>query len=118
MPAFLRKYSLSMLSIVTLSAVILPTAIAVLLAHWLVMQRVSESVTRLARQTVARADTVSAEMKQANRLFAQLAGQDPCGTDGIRMMRKAMLHSDTLTDVGHVKDNRLRCSGACPIFCV
>jgi len=110
MPAFLRKYSLSMLSIVTLSAVILPTAIAVLLAHWLVMQRVSESVTRLARQTVARADTVSAEMKQANRLFAQLAGQDPCGTDGIRMMRKAMLHSDTLTDVGHVKDNRLRCS--------
>ena len=110
MPAAPRKFLPSLLSIAVLLAIALPTVLALLLAHWLSMQRVSEAATQMARQTLARADMISAEMRQANRLFSRLAGQAPCGPESIRLMRAAMLHSDTLTDIGHIEGDRLTCS--------
>ncbi|QNN46561.1 EAL domain-containing protein [Thermomonas brevis] len=110
MPAILRKLSSSFLPVSALLAVVLPTAIALLMAHWVGMQRLEEIATMTARQTLARADTINIEMTRANGMLAPLDGQDPCGRESIRLMRKAMLHTDTLTDVGYIRGDRVLCS--------
>lgn len=110
MPASLRKLSLSFLPLSTLLAIILPTAIALLIAHWVSMQQLKEVTSLMARQTLAQADRVSAEMRQTKDMLAPLAGHPPCSPEAIRMMRTALLHAETLADVGYIQNNRLLCS--------
>lgn len=64
----------------------------------------------MARQVLQRTDTINKEMTAANARFSQLAGQDPCSPKGIKLMRMALLHTDTLADVGFIRNNRLVCS--------
>ncbi len=110
MPAILRKLSSSLLPASALLAVVLPTAIALLMAHWASMQRMEEIAAMTARQTLSRADMINIEMTRTNGMLALLDGSDPCGQTAIRLMRKAMLHTDTLADVGYLRDGRLLCS--------
>lgn len=110
MPAFIRKFSASFLPVSALLAVLLPTAIALLMAHWANMQRLEETATAMARQTLARVDTINVEMNRAKDMLAPLDGQNPCGGEGIRLMRQAMLHTHILADVGYIRDNRILCS--------
>lgn len=110
MAGFIRKLQLPLLPASALLAIILPTAIALLMAHWVGMQRVEEVVTMMARQTLSRADTVTIEMTRAKGTLALLDARDPCGQAGIALMRKAMLHADMLTDVGYIRDDHLLCS--------
>jgi sensor c-di-GMP phosphodiesterase-like protein len=114
MPATLRKLLFSFLPVSTLLAVALPTAIALLVAHWVGMQRLEEIAAMTARQTLARVDTVNIEMTRANGMLAALDRRDPCGPDGVRLMRKAMLHTDTLADIGYIRGDRLLCSSFGP----
>ena len=110
MPAFIRQPSSSYLSWPVLLAIALPLLIALLVAHWASMQRMNESSTQMARRILEQADRIRAEMDQVNRLSRQPAGQDPCSPAGIRLLRGALLHADTLADIGYVRDDQLVCS--------
>lgn len=110
MPAFTRKLSSSFLPVSALLAVVLPTAIALLMAHWASTQRLEEMAAATARQALSRVDTINTEMTRANGTLAALDGQDPCSKEGIRLMRKAMLRTDMLADVGYIRDDRILCS--------
>ena len=110
MPAILRKLVSSFLPVSALLAMVLPTVIALLVAHWVGMQRLEEIVSMMARQTLARVDAVNIEMTRAKGMLAALDRARPCGPDGVRLMRQALLHSDTLTDVGYIRGDRLLCS--------
>lgn len=110
MPASLRNFLLSFLPASALLVVILPTAAALVVSHWAGMQRQQEIATMMARQVLQRTDTISKEMMAANARFSQLARQDSCSPKSIKLMRMALLHTDTLADVGFIRNNRLVCS--------
>ncbi|WP_449448369.1 CSS-motif domain-containing protein [Thermomonas brevis] len=110
MAGFIRTRRLPFLPASALLAVALPTALALLMAHWASMQRLQEIAAMTARQTLSRVDTINIEMTKANGMLALVDGQAPCSPESLRLMRKAMLHTDMLADVGYIRDDRILCS--------
>lgn len=110
MPAFIRKPSSPLLSPPVLLAIALPILVALIVAHWASMQRMDDVSSQMAHRILMQADRIRIEMSQANRASHPTAGQDPCSPQGIQLMRGALLHADTLADVGYVRDDQLLCS--------
>lgn len=110
MAGFIRTRRLPLLPASALLAVALPTALALLMAHWASMQQLEEIAAMTARQTLSRVDTINIEMTKANGMLALVDGQAPCGPESLRLMRKAMLHTDMLADVGYIRGDRILCS--------
>lgn len=110
MTSLLRKLSRLLWPMTALIAIALPTIAALLMAHWVSMQRMEERGMQMASLVLSRADRISTEMRHASRAARPPAGESPCGPANLQRMRKALLESATLMDMGYIRDDRLLCS--------
>lgn len=110
MPAFIRKPSSPLLSAPVLLAIAVPILIALFVAHWASMQRMDELSSQMAHRILVQADRITVEMRRANQISRLTPGPEGCSPQSLLRLRNAMLHSDTLADMGYVRDDRLLCS--------
>lgn len=110
MPAFIRKPSSPLLSAPVLLAIAVPILVALFVAHWASMQRMDDVSSQMAHRILMQADRITVEMRRANLVSSVTPGPEGCSPQSLLRMRSAMLHSDTLADMGYVRDDRLLCS--------
>lgn len=105
-----RRLPFSFLPASAFLVILLPTLAALLAAHWVAMQRQQELAGMLVQQVLARTDSIGREMGKANDIVAQSSDEPPCSPGSLRLMRRAMLRTDSLADVGYIRGDRLLCS--------
>ncbi len=104
-----RRIPRSLLATATVM-LLLPTAVALYLAHQSMLRNQLEGVTLMTTQVYERVTRISTQMEQALATLKAAQLPDPCAPQGTALMRKMLLQNDLLADVGYVQANQLRCS--------
>lgn len=91
-------------------AISVPTLVAVRMAQNESLSHQKENVTSMAQVVLHRAERVSRQLEEAFKDLRAQAGNEPCAEQSLAAMRRAVLKSTMLVDVGYVQDDVLVCS--------
>lgn len=91
-------------------AVLVPTVGAAYWAYRTSLDSLEQRVASMATQLTAHIDDIRQQMMEALRNDAPLPGETPCSPTSMQRMRRSLLRSDVLTDIGYVRNDTLVCS--------
>ena len=95
---------------VGLLAVLLPIGAAVLLAEHRSFEQQKDRANRLASDILQRAHKVADQMAAAFQELNAAKSAQPCSDTNLDLMRKLVVKSNLLIDVGHVENGEMVCS--------
>jgi sensor c-di-GMP phosphodiesterase-like protein len=101
---------LAILYAVGLLAVLLPIIAAVLLAEHRSFEQQRDRASRLASEILFRSHRVTDQMAAVFQELNSARETDPCSDANLNLMRKLVVKSNLLIDVGYVNDGEMRCS--------
>ncbi|MBU0748351.1 MAG: EAL domain-containing protein [Gammaproteobacteria bacterium] len=104
------KTRIAILYGVGLLAVLLPIGAAVLLAEYRSFEQQKDRANRLASEILHRTHRVTEQMAAVFQELNATQGANPCSDANLDLMRKLVVKSNLLIDVGYVENNQMRCS--------
>jgi sensor c-di-GMP phosphodiesterase-like protein len=93
-----------------LTAVALPIAASLYLAHRQAEQSVSARTMSFARDVIARSEATADQIATGIKALLAIPAQDPCSAERVTMMRRIDLGSSYIQAIGHIEGNVLVCS--------
>jgi sensor c-di-GMP phosphodiesterase-like protein len=91
-------------------AVSVPTVVAVRMAQNTSLAHQKERVASMAQHVLDRAERISRQLEQTFADLGAETGSAPCSETSLAAMRRAVVKSNMLLDVGYVQDDVLVCS--------
>lgn len=104
------KTRIAILYGVGLLAVLLPIIAAVLLAEHRSLQQQKDRANRLAGEILSRSHRVTDQLAAALRELNAAQGSERCSDANLDLMRKLVVKSHLLIDVGYVHNQEMVCS--------
>ncbi len=104
------KLSQWLLFLAAFLAISVPTLVAVRMAQNESLARQKERVASMAQLALSRAERVSGQLDDAFKILRAQGSSAPCSEESLAAMRRAVVKSTMLVDVGYIQDEVLVCS--------
>lgn len=104
------KLRLAALYGIGLIAVMTPIVVSLVLAKYKSLERQQDRAGMIAAEILGRAHQVSDQLETALHTLDAAGSPDPCSEHNLNLMRKLVIQSNLLIDVGYVANDYLVCS--------
>ncbi|MDR7306113.1 EAL domain-containing protein [Rhodoferax saidenbachensis] len=93
-----------------LVAVMLPIAVAILLAEYKSLEHQRERASSIATEILSHAHKVTDQLQVVFKELSAAPTGDPCSERNLNLMRKLVIQSNLLIDVGYIENEHMVCS--------